>query len=270
MDPIATLSRSDAPRPVPPMASICPYLLAADGGWRASTPAREHRCTAVVPATVLAPDKQRRLCLTADHDGCATYLAATARSDEQGPAIADGARQRPGAGVRPLVRTAPLVLDHGRFAVTIPSLGSQRGLGQMALLGLMAVAFAALLMARVPAGPGSTPAGGSPRLPGGAVGAPSASVRPTTKPTKAPVAASATPSRTLVPTEAKPTPSVRPSGKPTAAPSPVAGVTTYTVKRGDTLSDIATRFGTTWQVLAQLNGIKDPGRLRIGQVLDLP
>jgi nucleoid-associated protein YgaU len=252
------------------MATICPYLLAADGGWRASAPAREHRCTAVVPATVLAPDKQRRLCLTADHDSCSTYLAATAHPDEQGATTEVGVRQRRGAGARPVVRTAPLVLDHGHFAVTIPSLGSQRGLGQMALLGLMAVAFAALVLARIPAGPGSTPAQGSPRLPGGAAGAPSVSIGPTAKPTKAPVGASQAPSRTLVPTEAKPSPTARPSAKSSGAPTPIPGATTYTIKRGDTLSDIATRFGTTWQVLAEINGIKDPGRLRIGQVLDLP
>ncbi len=51
--------------------------MASDGGWRASTPAREHRCTVVTPPAILAAEKQRRLCLTAEHVGCSTYLAAT-------------------------------------------------------------------------------------------------------------------------------------------------------------------------------------------------
>jgi LysM repeat protein len=44
----------------------------------------------------------------------------------------------------------------------------------------------------------------------------------------------------------------------------------YKVRSGDTLTAIAARFGTTVRVLAQLNGISDPSRLRIGQVLKLP
>ena len=72
-----------------------------------------------------------------------------------------------------------------------------------------------------------------------------------------------------MPTEAKPSPTVSSSVKPGGA-TPIPKATTYTVRRGDTLSGIATRFGTTWQVLAEINGIKDPGRLRVGQVLDLP
>jgi LysM repeat protein len=42
------------------------------------------------------------------------------------------------------------------------------------------------------------------------------------------------------------------------------------VQSGDTLSGIAARNGTTWQVLAQLNKIDDPRKIRVGQVLDLP
>ena len=57
-------------------ATICPYLMSADGRWRASTPAREHRCTVVTPPAILATEKQRRLCLSADHVSCSTYLAA--------------------------------------------------------------------------------------------------------------------------------------------------------------------------------------------------
>lgn len=41
----------------------------------------------------------------------------------------------------------------------------------------------------------------------------------------------------------------------------------YTVKRGDTLSEIAVRYGTTYQRLAQLNGITNPNLIYAGQVI---
>lgn len=42
---------------------------------------------------------------------------------------------------------------------------------------------------------------------------------------------------------------------------------TYTVQAGDTLSGIATKYGTTYQELAALNGIADPNIIHVGQVL---
>lgn len=44
----------------------------------------------------------------------------------------------------------------------------------------------------------------------------------------------------------------------------------YTVQPGDTLGDIAFRYGTTVPVLVRLNGLSDPDRLRVGQRLRLP
>ena len=41
----------------------------------------------------------------------------------------------------------------------------------------------------------------------------------------------------------------------------------YTVKSGDTLSKIANRFGTTYQKIAQMNGIGNPNRIHAGQRL---
>lgn len=41
----------------------------------------------------------------------------------------------------------------------------------------------------------------------------------------------------------------------------------YTVQRGDTLSGIAKKFGTTYQKIAQDNGISNPNRIFPGQVL---
>ena len=50
----------------------------------------------------------------------------------------------------------------------------------------------------------------------------------------------------------------------------VSSGTTYTVKAGDSLSKIAEQFGTTYEALAQLNQIKDPNLIYVGQQLRLP
>ncbi len=47
------------------------------------------------------------------------------------------------------------------------------------------------------------------------------------------------------------------------------GFITYTVVRGDTLSEIAQRFGTTVGALAAENGIKNPNLIYVGQVLKI-
>lgn len=53
-----------------------------------------------------------------------------------------------------------------------------------------------------------------------------------------------------------------------ATPPPVSQTaTTYTIKAGDTLARIAAKFGTTWKALATKNSIRDPNKLRVGQVL---
>ena len=39
----------------------------------------------------------------------------------------------------------------------------------------------------------------------------------------------------------------------------------YTVKRGDTLSAIASKYGTTYQQLAKINGIANPNKIYPGQ-----
>lgn len=44
---------------------------------------------------------------------------------------------------------------------------------------------------------------------------------------------------------------------------------TYTVQRGDTLSAIASKYGTTYQHLAEINGISNPNLIYAGQVLKI-
>ncbi len=58
---------------------------------------------------------------------------------------------------------------------------------------------------------------------------------------------------------------------PTVNPAD-ALMTTYTVKSGDALSKIARKAGMAadWRMIMRLNGIKDPNRIRAGQVLKVP
>lgn len=49
-----------------------------------------------------------------------------------------------------------------------------------------------------------------------------------------------------------------------------SGETIYTVVKGDTLSGIAARYGTTYQVLASYNGIANPNLINVGQKIRIP
>lgn len=238
--------------PGPPTHDICPFLVAADGGWRSSAAVREHRCTAVTPPAPLAVEKQRRLCLTAEHAMCATYLAA-------GEARATGHRSAPTR--RPVARTTPVVLDSGRWPIQLPAIASMPGIGQGALVALLAIAFGAVLIARLAtggggvsgaAGPGASPTPAASAISGAEASGPAATPG-------SPAASSPVASPTLVPTGSKP--AATPKGQ---AP------TTYKVKKGDTLSGIAAKFGTTVKVLSKLNKIDDPSKIHVGQVLKLP
>ncbi len=57
---------------------------------------------------------------------------------------------------------------------------------------------------------------------------------------------------------------------PNPSPSkPVTSDITYTVKKGDTLSGIASKYGTTYQKLAEINGILNPNKIYVGQVIKI-
>jgi LysM repeat protein len=247
----APLPLPDDPAVERPATRICPYLAAADGTWRSSTVAREHRCGAVSPPAILATEKQRRLCLTPDFAVCATFEAARAAR----PIFHD----RPHSLPRPLARATPMVLDHGRMDITVPAFRTDRSSSQAILIILMGLAFAAILLAKFTGG--TTPAGAT-----GASPSPAVTAHPS------PVAGSPVPSSL-----SSPKPSAAPSGSTAPAPSPGAtprptkvSSQTYKVKAGDTLGGIAARYGTTAKAIAALNGIKDASRLKIGQVLKIP
>lgn len=52
--------------------------------------------------------------------------------------------------------------------------------------------------------------------------------------------------------------------------SQTSSETIYIVKKGDTLSGIASKYGTTYQVLASYNGISNPNLIGVKQVIKIP
>jgi LysM repeat protein len=243
-----------------PRTAGCPFLVSEAGGWRLDMPSRDHRCAAFSPAAPLAPEKQARLCLTDSHLTCATYLASVSarevrlgapppdRATRWGLARTTTVIEDPGGIPSRLITT---LLDRRRWPA-IPALLLVTGLFVLAVSGFRGFLPATGAVAT----PSPTPAP--------IVVADTPTPRPTASPpTETPAAPSPTPQLTLPATG---------SPEPTPAPTntPKATFRTYVVKSGDTLTGIAARYNTSWQAIAALNHISDPGKLRVGQVLLIP
>ncbi|NJD30050.1 MAG: LysM peptidoglycan-binding domain-containing protein [Chloroflexi bacterium] len=249
-EPAAAVPVEDRAVEPPTVPPICPFLVADAGDWRLAVASREHRCTAFNPPAALAVEKQERLCLTASHPTCATYLASrTAREARLSPIGEHATRWHLG-------RTTSVIEDPG-------------GLGSI-LIGLIvdrrrwpaipAVILVTTLLTLA--------------VSGFRPGAPATAVATSTPPPTQPPTPGPSPEPTAAPTDA-PTP--EPSATPvvTATPAPPAPTPqqtyrTYRVQSGDTLSVIAVRFDTTVRAIAELNDIADPSRIRIGQILLIP
>ncbi len=59
------------------------------------------------------------------------------------------------------------------------------------------------------------------------------------------------------------------TGQESDAQTTNSATQTYTVKKGDTLSGIASKYGTTYQELARINGIANPDKIYAGQVIKI-
>ena len=267
-----TPSADPPPQPAPPpddpalvgaleaaLPKGCPFLLAETGGWRLDLPSRDHRCSAFSPPAPLSPEKQARLCLTAAHATCATYLAShAARESRLGAAPVERATRWG------LARTTTVIEDPGGVRAWLSgALLDRRRWPAIPAVLLVTTLFTLAISGFRANNPATVVATGSPPAP---TRTPAATARPTAAPSPAPVATEAP---SLEPSTA---PTVAPTAPPTAAPSvgPAASFRIYVVQSGDTLSAIASRFGTTVQAIVNLNNLSDPGRLSIGQVLKIP
>jgi LysM repeat protein len=272
---LATMNMADAdppradpaPRPSAPAAEAvaeratprgCPFLLAETGGWRLDLPSRDHRCAAFVPPAPLAPEKQVRLCLTAEHATCATYLASLAARTARLGATSGDRATRWG-----LARTTTVIEDPGGVRAWLLGAALDRRRWPAIPAVLLVTALVTLGLS-----------GFRPELPSAAVATASPEASTPPAPTQTPVTpAPATATPTAAPTEpptGSPSPTSAPSAAPTPAASPKETFRTYRVESGDTLSAIAARFNTTVAALVNLNDLKNANELHVGQRLLIP
>jgi len=97
--------------------------------------------------------------------------------------------------------------------------------------------------------------------------APPASLPPTAPPTDIP----ATPAGSVVPAPAVAPASVAAASGASAPPPAAIGMSTYSIRRGDSFYSIAKRYsGVSHRDIERANPSVDPGRLRIGQTINIP
>lgn len=235
----------------------CPFLASADQAWVSATSASEHRCQAVRPSASLSEQKQRRLCLTADHGTCATYVAAIEAREARAPTSESAVGWE-------WVRTTPVVDPRlGRGSTLLAVVGDRRTRQVVPAIALVA-ALGALGFSNLGSGGGTA-------IPG-----PTATASPLPSvSTSPPVVASEPPVATASP-ESSPEPTPAPTSVPTRTPSPTAAPTakpsaraSYTVKSGDTLYGIARQFGISTTALKNFNGLTT-NVIHVGQVLLIP
>ncbi len=235
----------------------CPFLASADRAWVSTTSTSEHRCQAVRPAASLSIQKQRRLCLTADHLTCATYVAATDAREARAPSSDRAVGWQ-------WVRTTPVVDPRLGRGSTLRAVVADRRAWQVVPAIALIAALGALGLSNL--GPGDRTA-----IPGPTATAspsPSASASPPVVASEPPVATGSpepSPEPTPVPTPV-PTSTPVPTPAPTSKPSARAS---YTVKSNDTLWGIAGQFGISTTALKNFNGLTT-NLIRVGQVLLIP
>lgn len=225
---------------------------------------REHRCTAVRPPAPLADEIQRTLCLVEAHLTCADYLAARQRRAAELAKDRIAQEQLGSLRFQPAVRSIPLALERpvGRSGrIGGPGAGGRGGphraqvstalIGLVALVALVALGASTLLGGIAGRSPSPRPVAGS--------SGSRASIAVASQPRATASPSASVPASTFVPSaSAGPSPTVRPTPR------------SYRVKRGDSLTRIAKQFDTTVAAIKVLNGIPDPPRIRIGQVLAIP
>jgi len=229
---------------------ICPYLAFADDGRTVADGFDpEHRCHALAPSAPLDRGRQVQLCLTEAHVRCerfaaarTAWLAASSGLPRVAPDVAFGR-------TRLILEPEPAWRNRGTPSARFSSRNA-------ILIRVGVTLVAALMLASVS---------------GMLRGAPGSSASPTPEvsaseaatPTLAPASPSAEAS---APASSAPSPTLAPVVTPTPAPTPQ----TYVVQSGDTLNEIAQRFGTTANAIAEASGIAVNDPITPGQVLIIP
>jgi LysM repeat protein len=235
------------------MDRICPFLaLAADHRTVVDGYDPDHLCHALPEPDSLDHARQVQLCLSEAHRDCERYVAALEARRMDGPTL-----PAPAPDAR-IARTR-LVLDvegPGR-----PSAAGRRGMGawygRLMLAGAVAVLSILALVSGAAEGFANLVAGPTPT--------PSPTPRPTPEVTQAVDAGSPTASPSPTPALATP------ASTPAPTPVPVATPRSYVVQKGDTLSGIASSFGTTVAALQSANGMAEAETvIDVGQVLIIP
>ena len=239
-----------------PVDRVCPLLgLAGERGVTIDGVDAGHRCFAEDPPAPLDRGMQARLCLTDAHARCERYLAFASRTGAATPGQA-----RIGDGfvtTRLLLAPQPVwrgMAGRARRARATPWVAVGLAVGA---LGAGGIAVAGPILE-------------DPDFEAGLVGSgtPSASPIPTPAATPTAIVTASpvpTPNETPAPTAVPETPAPTPDPTPVVTPQQ-----TYTVARGDTLAEIAQRFGTSVDALRAANGIEDPDEIFVGQVLVIP
>lgn len=248
---VATL---EPPPPTGHGVGVCPFLISASGDWRLAGPTRDHRCSAFVPLTSLSLDKQARLCLRDAHVTCATYAASVAaRSQRAGMGSGEPVER---VGRWGLARTAPLIEDTGGLRGTLITMIADRRTWPAIPAVLLVATLLAVGISGI-RGEGQAAAIATPTPTAG---------EPTTEPTVPP-----SPLASDVPSSApSAAPSAAATAPPSVAPTPQASFQIYTVRSGDTLSSIATKFHVTISALEKLNPNLNPRTLHVGDKVKIP
>jgi LysM repeat protein len=228
---------------------ICPYLaLADDGRTVADGFDPEHRCHALSPPAPLERSRQVQLCLTEAHARCERFAAA---------------RTAWLAASSGLPRVAPDV-DFGRTRLVLEPEAAWRSLASspksrfsrsavlvaavaIAVVGFLVLSSLAGILNGAPATASETPS---------ALPSPSTSALASAQPASPEASASAVAASSATPVA-------------TPVPTPVPTQRTYVVQQGDTLNEIAQRFGTTAQAIRDANGLTGD-TINVGQVLVIP